>query len=375
MSTKPSAIVIGAGIVGLSITRALQSKGWKVRVIERHPQAQGASVRNFGMIWPIGQTLGPAYDRALRAKEIWKEMSAKAEFFAEETGSLHLAYTDLEMQVVEEYTAAMDGVKSAKSLSPAQVAALSPATKLEGLKGALWSADEMIVDPREAVLKTAKYLNSLEGVEFIWNKAISRIEGNTVYSGNKSWSADKVFVCSGADFETLYPEVFEATPITKCKLQMMRLVQQPQDWRIGPPLCAGLSFIHYKGFEVAKSLPELKSVYQEQYPELLELGIHVMVSQNGLGELTIGDSHEYGLNLDPFDQNHINQLIIDFLKTFAQFKDWSIGSSWHGIYPKMTNGAIDFVKDIDDSVTIVNGMGGAGMTLSFGLGEEVVERI
>ncbi|WP_026969591.1 TIGR03364 family FAD-dependent oxidoreductase [Algoriphagus terrigena] len=369
------AIVIGAGIVGLSMTRALHAKGWKVTVIERHPQAQGASVRNFGMIWPIGQEQGPSYNRAIHSREIWLDMSQKAGFWAEKTGALHLAYTDLELQVVAEYVAAMKHQKSAHQLTPEEVLQKSPATVQQGLKGALWTEEEMIVDPREAIAKTGQYLESLDGVTFEWGKAISRIEGNTVYSGQKTWSADKVFVCSGADFETLYPELFEATPITKCKLQMMRLVQQPQDWRIGPPLCAGLSFIHYKGFHVAPSLQQLKEVYTAQHKELLDLGIHVMVSQNGLGELTIGDSHEYGLNFTPFDTKHINDLILKVLKTFAQFKDWEIGSSWHGIYPKMTNGATEFVHQVDEVVTVVNGMGGAGMTLSFGLGEEVVASI
>lgn len=373
MKTQNTAIVIGAGIVGLAITRALQAKGWSVTIIERYPKAQGASVRNFGMIWPVGQPQGPAFERAMRSREIWLEMSEKAEFFAERTGSLHLAYSDLEMQVVNEYVSAMQGIKSAESLNPDQTRLKSPSAVIEGLKGALWTEEECIVDPREAISKTAEYLQSLPGVEFFWNRAVTRVEGNTVWSGQKTWSADKVFVCSGADFETLYPELFETTPITKCKLQMMRLVQQPQDWRIGPPLCAGLSFIHYKGFSVSPSLERLKETYQDQYPELLELGIHVMVSQNGLGELTIGDSHEYGLNLSPFDQTHINDLILNFLKTFAQFKDWRIGSAWHGVYPKMTNGSTEFIHNVDHTVTIVNGMGGNGMTLSFGLGEEVVK--
>ncbi|REG90420.1 TIGR03364 family FAD-dependent oxidoreductase [Algoriphagus antarcticus] len=366
------AIVIGAGIVALSVTRALHAQGWKVTVIERHPQAQGASVRNFGMIWPIGQAQGSSFDRAIRTREIWLEMAQKAGFWVEQTGALHLAHTDLELQVVYEYVSAMKDKNSAQQLSPEDTLAKSPAIVKKGLKGALWTSEEMIVDPREAVAKTANYLDSIDGVDFIWNRAISRIEGNTVYNGQKSWSADKIFVCSGADFETLYPELFESIPITKCKLQMMRLVKQPENWRIGPPLCAGLSFIHYKGFQVAASLPKLKEIYAEQYQELIDLGIHVMVSQNGMGELTIGDSHEYGLNFTPFDTKHINKLILDVLRTFAQFKNWEIDSSWHGIYPKMTNGATEFVHQIDDTVTIVNGMGGAGMTLSFGLGEEVV---
>jgi glycine/D-amino acid oxidase-like deaminating enzyme len=112
-----------------------------------------------------------------------------------------------------------------------------------------------------------------------------------------------------------------------------------------------------------------------QYPDLLELGIHVMVSQNGTGQLTIGDSHEYGLHLDPFDRQEINDKILGFLKTFAAFKDWTIESYWHGIYPKMTNGATELIFQADKQVWIINGLGGAGMTLSLGLGEEVVNSL
>ena len=65
--------------------------------------------------------------------------------------------------------------------------------------------------------------------------------------------------------------------------------------------------------------------------EYIDWGIHVMVSQNGKGELTIGDSHEYGLTHDPFDKEFINRMILDYLRKFAQFKDWSFDRNleWH----------------------------------------------
>ena len=41
-----------------------------------------------------------------------------------------------------------------------------------------------------------------------------------------------------------------------------------------------------------------------------------MVSQNGLGELTIGDSHEYGKADLPFDKTKIDEWILGYLQTF-----------------------------------------------------------
>ena len=71
---EKSAIVVGAGIVGLATARALAAKGFKVKVFDRSQKAIGASIRNFGMIWPIGQPDGP-YATALRSRNIWKEIA------------------------------------------------------------------------------------------------------------------------------------------------------------------------------------------------------------------------------------------------------------------------------------------------------------
>lgn len=371
MNSK-SAIVIGAGIVGLATARALATRGYNVKVFERNQRAVGASIRNFGMIWPIGQPVGKMYSRALQSRNIWKEICTEAGIWHDEVGSLHLAYHDDELQVMKEYVELNESNRPCALLSPAETILKSGAVNQDGLKGALWSADEMIVESREAIAQVARFLEEKYSVEFFWNTAINRVHYPAVSSGSKKWKADEIYVCSGADFETLYPEVFLASPITKCKLQMMRLTAQPDNWRIGPSLCGGLSMIHYAGFQAAPSIARLKERYKEQYPGYLDWGIHVMVSQNGSGELTIGDSHEYGLVHDPFDKEFINRMILDYLRTFADFKDWQPIQSWNGIYPKMANGQTEFVNRPEDGVTIINAMSGAGMTLSFGLAEEII---
>jgi len=71
---KKSAIVIGAGIVGLATARALGARGYRVTVFERDEKAVGASIRNFGMVWPIGQPVGKLYDRAMKSRGFWKEL-------------------------------------------------------------------------------------------------------------------------------------------------------------------------------------------------------------------------------------------------------------------------------------------------------------
>ena len=371
---KPSAIIIGAGIVGLATARALAVRGYKVSVFERNEHAVGASIRNFGMIWPIGQATGPMFERAMLSRTIWKQICTEANIWHDEVGSMHLAYHDDELQVMNEYVEANNQLRNCRVLSPTEAIQKSAGVEGEGLKGALWSGEEMIIESRVAIAQVAQYLAEKHGVIFHWNTAISRIDFPAVFAGLQSWSADEVFVCSGSDFETLYPKLFSAQNITKCKLQMMRLVAQPNEWRIGPSLCGGLSMIHYPGFQSAASLPLLWQRYEQQLSAHLQWGIHVMVSQNGSGELTIGDSHEYGLVHDPFDKQFINGLILEYLRTFANLKDWQMLQSWHGIYSKMTNGATELIVEAEPGVTIINGLGGNGMTLSFGLCEQLIAK-
>jgi FAD dependent oxidoreductase TIGR03364 len=369
-----SAIVIGAGIVGLATARALAVRGYNVTVFERDSQAVGASIRNFGMIWPIGQPQGLLLERAMLSRSIWKSICDEARLWYAETGSLHIAYNDDELDVMQEFADASRVFRNVEMVTPSQTLSRSPAVNSTGLKGALWSGSEMIVEARDAIKGVTEYLRKKYNVRFYFNTAITAINHPSVYGGNHSWSAEEIFICSGADFETLYPERYTSSGITKCKLQMMRIGAQSDHWNIGPSLCGALSLIHYSSFKIAPSLPSLYTRFESVYPDYIKWGIHVMASQNGNSEITIGDSHEYGLTHDPFNRDFINKLILDYLATFARFKNTHVIQSWNGIYPKMNNGETELICTPADGVTIINGLGGAGMTLSFGLAEEFISQ-
>lgn len=371
-----SAIVVGAGILGMATARALAINGFKVQVIERSQFSIGASIRNFGMLWPIGQPDGQLYDRAIRSREIWKEYLNSSSISFNSCGSLHLAYSYEELDVLEELSSIFqDSGRPVTLITPEQIGNRFKGINQTNLKGGLFSNDEVIIDPREGIRNLPTYLNQKLGIEFIWGTAISRVKPGSVFSGSTRFDADLIFICSGADFETLYPEVFNQQKITKCKLQMMRFVSDKPNYNLGTSICGGLSLLHYKSFTASKALETLKAKLQNELPEHLKWGIHVMVSQNMKGELTVGDSHEYGLDFEPFDKHFINQLILDYLKKMVHIDQWRLIESWNGIYPKMTNGKTDLHLEVENGVHIVNGIGGNGMTLSFGFAEEIINKI
>lgn len=376
MVQNKSAIVVGAGILGLATARALSLKGFSVTVIDRSEKAVGASVRNFGMLWPVGQPDGILYNRAMRSKTVWKDIADSIGLWYDEVGSLHVAYHQDEWTVLQElHTGFSAGGRPVQLMGSDEILQRFKGVNSNGLLGGLYSATETIIDPREAMAVIPAYLHEYLDVQFIWGQAVTQVATGMVWMGSETLQADIVCICSGADFETLYPSVFQTLAITKCKLQMLRFISETPGFKMGVSLCGGLSLIHYGSFKIAPSLPKLKERYEAEMSEYLQWGIHVMVSQNDKLELTVGDSHEYGLTFDPFDKVFINEMVLKYLKQFAVTDDWKMTASWHGIYPKMTNGATDVFLEPDEGVYILNGIGGAGMTLSFGFAEECVEQM
>src|SRR5262245_5752441 len=102
-NARADVAIVGGGIIGLAHALAACRRGLSVAVFERGAGARGASIRNFGTIWPIGQPAGAMHQLALRSRALWLELLESGDFPSRQTGSLHVAYRDDEMDVAREF--------------------------------------------------------------------------------------------------------------------------------------------------------------------------------------------------------------------------------------------------------------------------------
>lgn len=363
--------IIGAGVIGLAHAYAAAKRGLNVAVFERSPKAEGASVRNFGMIWTVGQWGTPLAEVAVDSNRIWREVLADSGIWHDPCGCLTLTYHEDELQVAREFVE-MASDPTIRLLEPDEIVRRFPSVRSERLLGGVFSERELHVDPRATIAELPGYLEQEFGVQFFWSHCVTQVESGSIRVGGQSWEADQILICTGADYETLFPEHFSASRLNRCKLQMLRAMPKG-DWRIGTMLCAGLTLLHYKNFASCPTLATVKQRYEATHPEHTKWGVHLLVSQHGTGELVLGDSHEYGLAVSPFNLESVDRLILDYLDTFLLVSEIEITLRWHGVYSTYDQQVYEAKPE--PNVHVITGVGGAGMTMSMGLGERTVKNL
>lgn len=369
--------VVGAGIVGLAHAWSAAERGHRVTLFERTRKAQAASVRNFGMIWPIGQPAGELYDTALLSRQRWLQLAESTGIWLNPCGSIHLAHRPDELAVIEQFAelANADGVEC-QLLTAAETAERSPAARRSKLLGGLLSPTELAVNPRTVIGQIPPWLHEQFNVQLRFETAVTSVEPTATGSSNAQLRTsadtlerfDRVIVCGGVEVGQLFPAAIAASGLKLCKLQMMRTVTQPDGWSLGPHVASGLTLRHYAGFERCSMLSDLRRRIASETPELDQYGIHVMASQNDAGHIILGDSHEYDEAIEPFDRTLIDELMLRELKAIMDLPDWTIEQRWHGLYAKHPQLPI-WKSEPFQGVHLRTGTGGAGMTMSFGLAE------
>lgn len=109
--SRADVAVVGAGVVGIAFVWEAARRGKSVVVFERGPRAEGANVRNFGMVWPVGQPASPLLHQALHAAGRCRELGDRAGVWVDPCGSLHLAHAADEAAVLREFEDRRSGVE------------------------------------------------------------------------------------------------------------------------------------------------------------------------------------------------------------------------------------------------------------------------
>jgi FAD dependent oxidoreductase TIGR03364 len=371
MADAADVLVVGGGVLGLAHALAALKAGYTVALVERSTIPRGASVRNFGMVWPIGQPSGEQLELALRSRQIWSEVAKQAGFRMDPTGSLHLAYSDDEWAVLREFKQ-RSSLSGLQLLDPDEVLAQQRALVPRDLRGALFSPHEANLDPPVVIAALHRWLQTHGAAIHCGSPVVKVEDGCAVLADRRHINAHRILICSGDEFRLLFPEVFAGSDLWKCKLQMLSFRPQPPQFRLGPMMAAGLTLMHYKAFAECPTMPRLRKRLHGSHQEYLHRGIHVMVAQGDDGRLLVGDSHEYGEIFTPGIDVTTERLICDYLDDFLQPTVRTIERRWTGVYALSRSGAPVFRATPRVGVEIITGVGGSGMTKSMALGEATV---
>ena len=135
----------GGGVLGTWHALELCRAGFTVAHLEADAAPQGASVRNFGLVWVSGRRTGAELDAAQRSRQRWEEVGTDIPGIGfRPSGSLTLATTDGERKVMEEFAAHPDAAaRSITYVDPDEVVALNPAVRGE-VAGGLYCTEDAI---------------------------------------------------------------------------------------------------------------------------------------------------------------------------------------------------------------------------------------
>jgi FAD dependent oxidoreductase TIGR03364 len=374
MAARTRVVIVGGGVLGTMHAVAARRRGFEVVQLEREPEARGASVRNFGLVWVSGRRAGPELSLALRARELWSELGAQVPGLGfRAAGSLTLATSDAELSLLKESATLPDAERRGfEVLDAAAVRAVNPALRGD-FAGGLHCPLDAIVEPRQVLPALRGYLaargEGQSGYEWHPGREVTEIAPNAVRDHTGTWhQCDLVILCPGAAHTGIAGRYLARSGgVRRVRLQMMQTA--PLDTRVTTALADGDSLRYYPAFDLPgrDRLPPQEGTAAQVRAQLL------LVQRAG-GGLTIGDTHEYD---EPFTFD-LDEDAYDHLRGRAEALLGvplpRIQRRWAGVYsevePALAGRALYHRAEVEPGVVLVTGPGGRGMTCSPAIAEE-----
>jgi FAD dependent oxidoreductase TIGR03364 len=379
---KIDAIVIGGGAIGTFHALHLLRAGKTVVQIERHSKPYSSTVQNFGQVVASGMKRGFWQEMGFRSTEIYKELQQHIDLGIRNNGSLYVASTPEEFQVLVETAEYFASIGYPNTLlSKAETLAKQPYLQTNYVQGGLFFPTEVTAEPRFTIYQIQQLLSSFNNYKLVTNTFINNVEEGsngvvvTDAYGTK-YLTEKVFVCTGGEFRALFPQLFLTSNLMLVKLNML-LTEPMPEIKLPGSILTGLTIRRYDGFKSAASYAKLKP--EEVSQSLKDYGVHILFKQALDGSIIIGDSHEYAdagneESLDFFNDNHINDLMLNEAKRILNLPSWAIRYQWNGFYAQHKTEEV-FTHTIGKNIHICCGIGGKGMTTSAGFTEQHIAGI
>ena len=363
--------IVGAGIVGLAHALAAVRRGLSVVVIDRDAQANGASVRNFGFITVSGQERGQVWRRAMRSRDVWREVAGPAGIDILQRGTVVVARRPEARAVIEAFLRTEMG-EDCKLLEPEALRHDFPGLAGRDFAGGLWSPHEVRVESRRAIPLLAAWLAEKHGVKFHRETAVRAIEPPDIVTSRGTVRAGKVVVCPGDDLATLYPERIAQYSVTRCKLQMMRLADP--GFRLPASVMSDLGLARYAGYAALPEAAALRRRLENDQRDALDNGVHLIVVQSADGTLVVGDSHHYATTPDPFASERVDEIILEEFSAVFGSPLPAVIERWTGIYASAADRTM-FADAPHEDVRLVMITSGTGASTSFAIAEEVIAEL
>jgi FAD dependent oxidoreductase TIGR03364 len=233
----------------------------------------------------------------------------------------------------------------------------------------LESTVELRVESRDAIPRLAAWLAGAHGVAFMRDTTVLSIEPPHVHTSRGRVQADRVAVCLGDDFNSLYSRRLDAHALTRCKLQMLRLADP--GFKLPGALMSDLGLGRYLGYADLEAAAPLKARLGREQAEHLAHGIHLIVVQSADGSLVVGDSHHYAPTPDPISHEHVDELILDEFRCALGIEPPPTLERWIGTYASGGDNAV-LIDAPESSVRLAIVTCGAGASTGFAIGEELI---